>query len=183
MESCCIPSCHLEIWTGSEDTGHHPTGQVYVFEALRYRASMSHSALPTSWGPGVTVICPMQSQGPTGCFGLSSLEIHARCQDAAELKSWLYLLVLPTHVSTALNPSPAKPQPPGTCSASTRATLEPRKATAVKIRKPHTVYTAPGLGRSHGFPDSAPHLCYLEGVSLPDKDLLIMRLMVPAIIR
>lgn len=107
---------------------------------------MSHSALPTSRGPGVTVICPMQSQGPTGCFGLSSLEIHARCQDAAELKAWLYLLVLPTHVSTALNPSPAKPQSPGTCSASTRATLEPRKATAVEIRKPHTVYKAPGQG-------------------------------------
>lgn len=107
-----LSSCHLEIWTGSEDTGHHPTGQVCVFEALRYRASMSRSALPTSRGPGVMVICLVQSQGPAGCFGLSSLEIHARCKNAAELKAWLYLLALHTHVSTGLNPSPAKPQPP-----------------------------------------------------------------------
>lgn len=162
--------------------GYHPTDQVCVFKALRYRASMNHSVPPTSQGPGVMVICPVQSQGPTGCFGLSSLEIHARYKDVAELKAWLYLLVLSTHVSTGLNPSPAKPQPPGTCSVSTRATLESRKATAVEIRKPHAVYTAPGVGQSHGFPGNAPHLCYLKGVSLPDKALLIMRLMVPAII-
>lgn len=161
--SSILNSCHWEVRTVPEHTGHHPTGQVHVSGALRSRASMSHPALPT---PGGLVSRAPTQRPPRPPMAASASPWKSMPHARVQLAALPWVFVLPTQVSTGLHPSPAKPQPPG---AQRSCSCGGQEATCC-------VYS-PG---SHGFPGRAPHLCSCKGLLSSTHSLLITRLMAPA---